>query len=246
MATWRLMDRVTDEDRSSPLNVVEVYEDGHGSTSLPAMNAVNSVYSNAYVSHINKTYFPGKQNQIATITYTPFSNENPDPSSSFSALPRRWRVNGEMISVKAGNALYYKSTTETAEQNLYKRILNETYVVTEVVSDMSLASSNGPHGKILRHAGRVNKTSWEGFGKGNWLYLGADVDEQFSATGSQTFKIEHQFQARLIPSSSEGWQRIFNDAAGSWDQVSDSPGFNENGQLYTFTNFSNIFTAAGA
>jgi len=226
-----------------------VFTDGlTGGGSLPAMNAQHPSTSlqNLYVDGraFNKIDQSGKQRAI--ITYSPFTNEQPDPNSSFSALPRKWRISGEFLSIEGQSELFWKSTGDLVNQNTFKRIVNETYIVTEVVTDMDTTNAAGKHANIINAAGKLNSATWEGFGKGNWLYMGADIDEQFTSSGGRTFRIEHNFAARIITGSSEGWQRVYNQVTGGWDQISDSPGFNEDGQLYAFTNFSSIFSATGA
>jgi len=192
---WELQERVWVEDRNEPFTVTEIWNNSKtGAGVLPVMGTVNSSFSTVYVSNRRFSYFPGGQNRACVITYKPYDSENPDPSSSFADLPRRWRINGEFISTQSDAPMYWASGApngDLVQQNIFRRLINQSYVITEVVTDMQIGTSNGPHGKIISKAGRVNSATWEGFGKGNWMYLGGEVDEISSTDRTQLRSPDH-------------------------------------------------------
>jgi len=227
--------RVFHSDPVAGISLPSLYQQ-HPSTSLQALYVASRDFSKINKSGVQK----------CVIQYAPYTDENPAPGANFDDLPRRWRIGGEFINIEAGAPFYWKSNGNLVNQNTFKRLINETYIITEMVDEMNPASPSGKHAAIINAAGHCNSSSWQGLGKGDWLYIGADIDQQFSASGSPSYRIEHNFASRIVPGASEGWQRIYNEVAGDWDQVSNQQVFNEDGQLYPFTSFSLIFSAIGA
>lgn len=229
------------EDVNDGLSATRGFSTGLSTAgTLPTLRDPHPDFSALQAHRIRKVKAQNSSEMLALVTYGP---EVDDPNSSFSALTRRWRISGEFLSVPSQSNYFFKSDGGEVAQDVFRRIINEVYTITQIVSsqDMRIGSSAGIHYQVLRTAGRLNSSAWEGLGKGDWMYLGADIDETFTSSGIRQFKTEHQFASRIIEGSSEGWQRVWNESAGIWDQISDSGAFNEDGQLYSFRSFTNLF-----
>jgi hypothetical protein len=211
------------------------------SGTLPAMNEQHPSTSlqSLYVTSRDFTKIDQSSTELCVLQYAPFTDENPDPSASFAALPRRWRIGGEFINIEAGTPFYWESDGALVNQNTFKRIVNETYIITQVVADMDPSNPAGKHATIIAAAGKLNNASWEGFAPGHWLYIGADIDEQFSSSGLPSYRIEHNFSARIV-GTSDGWQRVYNEEFAVWDRISTTQLFDRTKQLYEYVDFDTI------
>ena len=164
----------------------------------------------------------------------------PDPGAAFADLPRRWRIGGEVLSLETDSPFYWESDGALVNQLLQKNIVRETYIITKVESSMDPASASGAHAAIINAGGKLNSTSWEGFAPGQWMYMGADIDEQYSSSGTVSYRVEHTFAARII-GTSDGWQKIWNSEFSLWDRVSTTQLFDRTKQNYEYTEFTDLF-----
>ncbi len=193
----------------------------------------------------------------AIVTYSTLGGgdaQAEDISTSFSALPRRVTVGGEMFTIDTNRTDYYwlNPAGTKARADVQSRIATGTLEITEVIESSAYAPGDptGAFQRAIRTAGKINQTTFEGLAPGNWLYNGAQFDRFINSSGALRYKVHHSFSFRLPDFDNrqdQGWRLLWREDENKWDLLTDTPGGTLSNPIpYTSGEFSDIFSAPGA